>query len=71
MFGDCPKCGKSWDAGTIPKKYRENYSPPYKFSNLIGVTDRELDSTTHYRCPHCEARFEVEEITQSLLGSEK
>ena len=64
LYGNCPKCKKSWNAGSIPKKDREHYSPPYKYSELIGVEiTEEYDGIDHWKCPFCEAKFKKEEIS--------
>lgn len=56
--GKCPKCGTSWDAGPIPEKDRAHYSPPYRFSRLIGIEYHgKYDGVWEYACPDCNARF--------------
>lgn len=57
IYGACPQCGASWDAGWIPEDARHYYSPPYKYSRLVGVYDVARDRTTHHRCPDCGAEF--------------
>jgi hypothetical protein len=75
-FGNCPKCGASWDAGNIFDALRPqawckektdaelqayieaSFSPPYKFSRLIGVEfphdhPRHYDGVSVWRCPDC------------------
>jgi hypothetical protein len=55
QYGNCPICKESWDSGDIPKKYREHYSPPYKFSKLIGVEIQgEYDGISEWQCPFCK-----------------
>lgn len=53
----CPECGANWVSKPIPKEYRENYSPPYFFSRVIGFYDRDLDRTVCYVCPDCKHEF--------------
>ena len=56
--GKCPECGADWDAGPIPEKDRENCSPPYRFSRLIGIEyPSKYDGVWEYACPDCNARF--------------
>ena len=56
--GKCPKCNADWDAGPIPEKDREYYSPPYRFSRLIGLEfPGKYDGVWEYACPDCDARF--------------
>jgi hypothetical protein len=56
--GKCPKCGADWDAGPIPEKDRAHYSPPYRFSRLIGLEfPGKYDGAWEYACPDCDARF--------------
>lgn len=56
--GTCPKCSSSWDAGEIPEKHRHCYSPPYRYSRLIGVEISALyDGVWYWQCPDCDARF--------------
>lgn len=54
----CPKCGASWDAGAIPEAHREHYTPPFRYSRVIAVT--EHDRTVAWLCPDCGARFTKE-----------
>lgn len=58
IFGACPKCGVSWDAGPIPEKSHQYYSPPYRYSRVIGVERPEIyDGTLYHECPDCRAQF--------------
>ncbi|MFW6017000.1 MAG: hypothetical protein ACOCRK_11225 [bacterium] len=53
--GKCPECGEDWDGGDIPKKSRKHYSPPYKWSKLIGVEIPEkYDGVSYWMCPKCK-----------------
>jgi len=54
---NCPECNTNWVDKPIPKEYRENYSPPYFFSRVIALYDRDLDRTTRYVCPDCKHEF--------------
>lgn len=59
MFGNCPKCGESWDAGDIPKKYRKHYNPPYKYSSLLGIeVPDKYDGVSFYQCPYCKTTWD-------------
>jgi transposase-like protein len=66
----CPECGSSWDGGSIVEKLHEQepwktkeeieitvkqyYSPPYRFSRLIGVEDaQKYDGISYWKCPDC------------------
>lgn len=53
----CPSCNTEWRDKPIPKEYRENYSPPYYFSRVIALYDRDADATVAYRCPDCNTTF--------------
>lgn len=56
--GKCPECGADWDAGPIPEKDRAHYSPPYRFSRLIGIEyPGRYDGVWEWACPDCDARF--------------
>lgn len=64
QFGNCPSCQCSWDAGPIPEKNRQHYSPPYRFSSIRGIYCMDRDMTTHYQCPICQTNFKREEINR-------
>jgi DNA-directed RNA polymerase subunit RPC12/RpoP len=53
----CPACGTRWWDKPIPKEYRENYSPPYWYSRVIALYDRDDDATFGYKCPDCDTFF--------------
>ena len=56
--GKCPECGSDWDAGPVPAAHRECYSPPYRFSRLIGLEfPDKYDGVWEWACPDCNARF--------------
>lgn len=65
IYGKCPKCGTSWDAGEIPEKDRRYYSPPFRYSHIIAV-EYYKDKAEHYRCHFCKTDFNFngEEITK-------
>lgn len=58
---DCPKC-KADLAYIAPEESIPDplgFTPePETFSRVIGVYSRELDRTTHWRCPDCGAEWE-------------
>ena len=59
IYGNCPSCRVSWCGGDIPKKSREHYAPPYKWSRVIGVEDpMKYDGISYYKCPDCKAMFD-------------
>jgi len=59
LIGNCPKCGKSWDGGAIPEDLREHYSPPYRWSRVIGIEDPKVyDGVSWWKCPDCGATFD-------------
>jgi hypothetical protein len=63
-YGKCPKCGCSWDGGDIPEGQRKNYSPPYKWSRLVGVEDPTVyDGVSWWRCPDCGAEWDRWAVT--------
>jgi len=49
----CPKCKASLRGKRIPEKHREAYGNATHFSRVIGLYDRNLDRTTHWKCPDC------------------
>lgn len=58
LHGSCPKCGVSWDGGPIPADIREHYSPPYRWSRVIGIEYPErYDGVWEWQCPDCKATF--------------
>ena len=58
LYGQCPQCGVSWDAGPIQKEARKFYSPPYRYSRIIGREYPErYDGVWEWQCPDCQATF--------------
>ena len=58
-YGKCPECNFDWDGGDIPKKDREHYSPPYKWSKLIGIEVRDkYDGISYWMCPKCNNQWD-------------
>jgi hypothetical protein len=54
LYGKCPKCGADWLGGNIPKVERKHFSPPYKWSRVIGVEDGAIyDGVAWWKCPDC------------------
>lgn len=57
----------------IEKMVEESYSPPYHFSEVIGIElswdhPKHYDGISYYKCPHCNSTFnrftgEKEKIT--------
>jgi hypothetical protein len=42
----------------LQKYVEQHYSPPYRFSRIIGITHRDkYDGVWEYACPDCNARF--------------
>jgi rubredoxin len=54
-YGKCPVCSASWDGGDIPEHIREHYSPPYKWSRLIGIETTSYDGVSYWECPDCHS----------------
>ena len=55
----CPECGSSWDNGPIPESMREFYSPPYRWSRLIGVEIQgQFDGVSLWQCPDCKTQWD-------------
>lgn len=48
----CPECHADLDGGPIPEEIREHYSPPYRWSRVLGQSNG--DSITHWQCPDCQ-----------------
>lgn len=49
-----------WEKETeedIRNYVKECYSPPYRFSKLIGIEDPIRDRIVKYMCPECECEF--------------
>lgn len=69
-YGNCPECGESWDGGSIPKNIRQHYSPPYKWSKILGIEIREkYDGVSEWMCPFCKASWD--RWTEKLLTNKK
>jgi predicted Zn-ribbon and HTH transcriptional regulator len=47
----CPKCNANFDGGAIPESIRQHYSPPYRWSRKIGISDGE--DIFAWKCPDC------------------
>lgn len=43
----------------IKKQIEENYSPPYRFSRLMGIYDDRLDKTVMCQCPDCNKTWYI------------
>ena len=58
-FGSCPKCKASWDGGDIPENIRQHYSPPYKWSKLVGIEIQgKYDGVSYWQCPICKTTWD-------------
>lgn len=44
----------------IEKIVHRDYSPPYRFSRLIAITDMCLDKVTSFMCPDCHSLWDTE-----------
>lgn len=40
-YGNCPKCGKSWDGGSILELFKSQREAGYE--HVKGMTDKELE----------------------------
>ena len=50
-------CADKTDAELL-KYVEQHYAPPYRFSRIIGIEDRnKYDGVWEYACPDCNARF--------------
>lgn len=77
MLKNCPKCGESWDGGSIfdslriqdwtkditdeqlQKNIESCYSPPYRWSRLIGIEILGVyDGVSQWMCPFCETKWD-------------
>ena len=57
-YGKCPECGKSWDGGEISEGIRCHYSPPYRWSRLLGIeVVGGYDGISYWQCPDCGAKW--------------
>jgi predicted RNA-binding Zn-ribbon protein involved in translation (DUF1610 family) len=56
VTNQCPKCLANLDGGAIPKKLRRHYSPPYRWSRLIGIEILGDDYISSWKCPDCGYR---------------
>lgn len=59
-FNDiCPNCKKDLTGDSIPEEYKDLYADgSTHYSNRIGIYSRELDRTTHWKCPYCDHIWE-------------
>jgi len=57
IYGDCPLCKQSWDAGEMPKAIRRYYDKPYRFSKLIGIETLDYDGVSIWKCPFCKTKW--------------
>lgn len=55
---NCPVCNVSWDGGEIPENNRRFYSPPYRWSRIIGIETDDYDGISFWECPDCKARWD-------------
>jgi len=53
----CQKNGCDLRGAPIPEKYREMHGGATHYSEVIGIYDRDLDRTTEWLCPKCQARW--------------
>jgi hypothetical protein len=53
----CPNCHANLDGGPIPEKIRHNYSPPYRWTRKIGISDG--DGVHTWRCPDCNHTWDA------------
>lgn len=49
----CPGCHADLTGEPIPEKSRHLYNHSH-FSQRIGIYDRALDRTSHWKCPKCK-----------------
>lgn len=72
-YGKCPECGNSWDGGDIPERIRDYYSPPYKWSRIIGIEiPGGYDGISYYRCPDCPAIWDIltgDKVSPAIINS--
>lgn len=54
----CPACGIDLNGEEIPVSMRSSYSPPYRFSRVIGIYDMDADMTIAWKCPDCGHQWE-------------
>jgi desulfoferrodoxin (superoxide reductase-like protein) len=53
MLSHCPKCKADMQGAAIPEESRQHHSNATHFIRWIALYSRELDRTTHFRCPDC------------------
>jgi hypothetical protein len=51
MSENCPSCNVDLDSGPIPENIRQHYSPPYRWSRTIGISNG--DDIVAWKCPDC------------------
>jgi rubrerythrin len=49
----CPNCHADFLGEPIPEKNRQYFGNATHFLRVIGIYDRNLDRTTHWKCPDC------------------
>lgn len=49
----CPACKADLRGTEIPKRSRHAFGDRTHFLRVIAVYSRELDRTTHWKCPDC------------------
>jgi hypothetical protein len=60
----CPACNADFDGGPIPENIREHYSPPYRWSRRVGLSDG--DRIFAWRCPDCEHQWPRQDARYSI-----
>lgn len=50
------KCWQGKSNEQIEKEMKENYSPPYRWSNVIGIEEDE-DRISKWQCPECKTEW--------------
>lgn len=48
---NCPACRSDMTGDEMSPEHREHYSPPYRWSRVLGISDG--DSVFAWRCPDC------------------
>ncbi len=55
--GCCPYCGKCQDGPDVAEVHHKYYSPPYKYSRLIGIETGGYDGCSQWQCVDCNAKW--------------
>jgi rubredoxin len=69
----CPVCRASWDGGEMPEDVRHYFSPPYRWTRLVGIElppehPDHIDGVSFWQCPDCGTTWDrfTEEVVEDF-----